>query len=470
MPEAHSNVVSMPEEERTTTQPITQQKEWTPSSWRTKKALHQPSYPDENELDDVLKHLSDLTPLVTSWEIQSLRKQLGEAALGKRFLLQGGDCSESFNEVTADIITRRLKVILQMSLVLIYGLKLPVIRVGRFAGQYAKPRSNPTETIDDVTLPTYMGDMINGLNFTEKERVPSPQRLLLAHSRSAMTLNFVRALVDGGFADLHHPEYWDLDFVKHSSRADEYQSMVDYISEAVSFMHTFADLSDTAFARTNFYTSHEALFLPYEESQTRRVPHNPGTYNLSTHMPWIGMRTAFPESAHIEYMRGISNPIGMKVGAALSPKDLLELIDILNPENDPGRLTLIARFGHDKIADHLPNMIEAVKKAGKIVVWSCDPMHGNTIKTEKGIKTRPFENILSELEQTLDIHADVGSHLGGVHFEMTGENVTECTGGARGLADADLERAYTSQVDPRLNAEQALEIAMSIVQKWRKMG
>ena len=466
MSDVGNNVASIPAEEVNAQQ---NDMEWTPASWRSKKAMHQPNYPNQKELDDVLGHLSNLTPLVTSWEIQSLKRQLGDAAMGKRFLLQGGDCAESFNECSSDIITRLLKVILQMSLVLIYGLKLPVIRVGRFAGQYAKPRSADTETVNGVTLPTYKGDMINGLAFTEGERTPSPQRLLLAHSRSAMTLNFVRALVDGGFADLHHPEYWDLDFVQHSSRASEYQSMVDYISEAVSFMKAFSDVSDTPFGRTNFYTSHESLFLPYEESQTRAVPHNPGTYNLSTHMPWIGMRTAFPESAHIEYMRGISNPIGMKVGAAMSPKELLELIDILNPENEPGRLTLIARFGHDKISDHLPNHIEAVKKAGKVVVWSCDPMHGNTIKTEKGIKTRPFENILSELEQSLDIHASIGSHLGGVHFEMTGEDVTECTGGARNLSDTDLERAYTSQVDPRLNAEQALEIAMSIVRKWRKM-
>ncbi len=444
--------------------------DWTPTSWRSRKALHQPKYPDEQELDGTLKHLSNLTPLVTSWEIQALTRQLGEATQGKRFLLQGGDCAESFDECSSDIITRRLKVILQMSLVLIYGMRLPVVRVGRFAGQYAKPRSADLETIDGVTLPTYKGDMINGMAFTEEERTPSPQRLLMAHSRSAMTLNFVRALVDGGFADLHHPEYWDLDFVQHSSRAGEYQSIVDYISEAISFMESFSDVATLPFGRTNFYTSHEALFLPYEESQTRQVPHNPGFYNLSTHMPWIGMRTAFPESSHIEYMRGISNPIGMKVGAALTPKDLLELVDILNPENTPGRLTLIARFGHDKISGHLPAMIEALKEANKIVLWICDPMHGNTIKTEKGIKTRPFENILSELEQSLDIHASLGSHLGGVHFEMTGENVTECTGGARGLSDADLEHAYTSQVDPRLNAEQALEIAMSIVRKWRKMA
>ena len=330
---------------------------WTPAAWRSKKALHQPVYPDQQELDDVLSHLSQLTPLVTSWEIQSLRKQLGEAALGKRFLLQGGDCAENFNEVSSDIITRRLKIILQMSLVLIYGIKMPIVRVGRFAGQYAKPRSADMETIDGVTLPTYKGDMINGMPFTEKDRTPSPQRLLLAHSRSALTLNFVRALVDGGFADLHHPEYWDLDFVQHSARSDEYQSIVDYIGEAISFMETFSAVSSAPFGRTDFFTSHEALFLPYEESQTRQVPHNPGWYNLSTHMPWIGMRTAFPESAHIEYMRGISNPIGMKVGAAMTAKDLLELIDILNPNNEPGRLTLIARFGHNKVGEYLPKLI-----------------------------------------------------------------------------------------------------------------
>ncbi len=447
----------------------TPESSWRPSSWRSREALHQPVYPDIQELDDTLHNLSKLTPLVTSWEIQSLKEQLGEAALGKRFLLQGGDCAESFNECSSDIITRRLKIILQMSLVLIYGLKMPVIRVGRFAGQYAKPRSEDLETIDGVTLPTYKGDMINGMAFTEAERTPSPQRLLQAHSCSAMTLNFVRALVDGGFADLHHPEYWDLDFVRHSSRSAEYHSIVEYIGEAVTFMETFSNVSSTPFGRTDFFTSHEALFLPYEESQTRQVPHNPGWYNLSTHMPWIGMRTAFPESAHIEYMKGISNPVGMKVGAGMAAKDLLELIDILNPKNEPGRLTLIARFGHDKIADYLPPLIEATRKANKIILWSCDPMHGNTIKTEKGIKTRPFEYILSELEQSLDIHAKLGSHLGGVHFEMTGENVTECTGGARGLADADLEQAYTSQVDPRLNAEQALEIAMSIAGKWKSL-
>ena len=442
-------------------------KDWTKDSWRSKKALHQPVYPDESKLNEALTYLSGLTPLVTSWEVQRLKEHLGEAALGKRFLLQGGDCAESFNECTADIITSRLKVLLQMSLVLIYGMKLPVVRVGRFAGQYAKPRSSDTETIDGMTLPTYKGDMINGIEFSEAARTPSPDRLLQAHSRSAMTLNFVRALVDGGFADLHHPEYWDLDFVQHSSRAEEYQYIVDHISEAVSFMETFSDMPTKSIGRTTFYTSHEALFLPYEESQTRKVPHNPGWYNLSTHMPWIGMRTAFPGSAHLEYMRGISNPIGVKVGPGMTEEALTHTIELLNPENEPGRLTLITRFGKDNVATHLPPLIEAVQKTNKIVLWISDPMHGNTIKTEEGIKTRPFDYILEELELVMDTHQQMGTHLGGVHFELTGENVTECTGGARGLANADLVRAYKSQVDPRLNAEQALEMALSIVRKYR---
>ena len=283
---------------------------WSPGSWRTKKALHQPAYPDSEALDRTLHHLSNLTPLVTSWETQHLKELLADAAMGKRFLLQGGDCAENFDECTSDVITSRLKILLQMSLVLIYGMKQSVVRVGRFAGQYAKPRSAELETIDGVTLPTYKGDLINGIDFTPESRTPAPERLLTAHSRSAMTLNFVRALADGGFADLHHPEYWDLDFLRHSSRANDYEHIVDQITEAVQFMETFANVSSESLGRTTFYTSHEALFLPYEESQTRQVPHNPGWYNLSTHMPWIGMRTAFPESAHIEYMRAFPTRSG----------------------------------------------------------------------------------------------------------------------------------------------------------------
>ncbi len=440
---------------------------WSPASWRSRKALQQPTYPDAEALDAVLSRLSRVTPLVTSWESNTLRTQLREAAQGHRFVLQGGDCAESFDECESDIIARRLKVLLQMSVVLIFGLKMPVIRIGRFAGQYAKPRSEDTETIDGVTLPTYRGDMINGLPFTAAARVPAPERLLDAHSRSAMTLNFVRALVTGGFADLHHPEYWDLDFLGTSPRASEYREILGAIKEAVSFMETFSDTKSAALDRASFFTSHEALFLPYEEAQTRQVPHNPGWYNLSTHMPWIGMRTAFPESAHVEYARGIENPIGMKVGKAVSPKDLIHLMDVLNPENDPGRLTLITRFGKDQIADGLPPLLEAVQRAGKKALWIVDPMHGNTVRTESGYKTRPFDYILSEVEQAFDIHHRFGSTLGGVHLELTGDDVTECIGGARGLVQTDLERAYKTQVDPRLNAEQALEMALSIVRKQR---
>ena len=390
--------------------------------------------------------------------------------MGKRFLLQGGDCAESFEECEADIITRRLKVMLRMSLVLIYGSRLPVVRVGRFAGQYAKPRSSDTETRDGVSLPSYRGDMINGLPFTPEARMPDPTRLLQAHSRSAMTLNFVRALVDGGFADLHHPEYWDLGFMKHSANAKEYEDIVEAIGEAISFMETVHNAPTKSLHQAQFFTSHEALFLPYEEAHTRKVPHNEGWYNLSTHLPWIGMRTAFDESAHVEYMRGIVNPVGMKVGPALTPSDLAALVRHLNPDGEAGRLTLIQRFGKDKVGDLLPAMIQAVQATGIPVLWCCDPMHGNTISTENGYKTRPFEHIQDELEQAFDVHLSQGSRLQGVHFEMTGEDVTECTGGARGLEQADLSLAYKTQVDPRLNAEQAMEMALLIVKRLRNQA
>ena len=390
---------------------------------------------------------------------------LAEAVEGKRFLLQGGDCAESFDDCTSEIITRRLKVLLQMSLVLIYGMKTPVVRVGRFAGQYAKPRSSEIETRAGTSLPSYFGDIINAPGFEETNRIPSPERLLTAHSRSAMTLNFVRALVDGGFTDLHHPEYWDLEFLNQSPRAHEYRRIVESITEAVSFMESFSAAPEKQLGRATFYTSHEALLLPYEESQTRDVPHNKGWFNLSTHMPWIGMRTAFPGSAHVEYARGIENPIGMKVGPGMDVDRLLKLTDILNPDNIPGRLTLIHRFGKSQVAEGLPPLIKAIQRHDKKVLWCSDPMHGNTKKAENGVKTRPFEDILEELEIAFDVHLQAGSRLGGVHFELTGENVTECTGGARNLQSDDLLHAYHTNVDPRLNAEQALEMALCIVRK-----
>jgi len=443
---------------------------WAPDSWREKPAVQMPTYPDAAELASALAELRQLPPLVTSWEIFALKKQLAEAQEGKRFLLQGGDCAESFSDCESGLISNRLKVLLQMSLVLVHGLRLPVVRVGRFAGQYAKPRSADSETRDGTTLPSYRGDLVNRPEFTAEARIPDPRRMIKAHARSAMTMNFVRALIDGGFADLHHPEYWNLSWVGYSPLAAEYQDMVRSIGDAVRFMETLSGSEVHNLNRIDFYTSHEALLLPYEEALTREVPRQWGWFNLSTHFPWIGMRTAAVDGAHVEYLRGVRNPIAIKVGPSVSPDQLLRLIDVLNPEDEPGRLTFIHRMGATQIAEKLPPLLEAVRRDGRRVLWVCDPMHGNTESTSNGYKTRRFDNIRGEVEQSFDLHAAAGTRLGGVHLELTGEDVTECTGGARELTDADLERAYRSTVDPRLNYEQSLEIAMSIVRKQNQLA
>jgi 3-deoxy-7-phosphoheptulonate synthase len=443
-------------------------KDWAPDSWRGRPALQMPTYPDAGALKTALDELGRLPPLVTSWEIFALKKQLAEAQEGRRFLLQGGDCAESFSDCESGLISNRLKVLLQMSLVLVHGLQLPVVRVGRFAGQYAKPRSTDMETRGDITLPSYRGDLVNAPEFSEAARIPDPQRMIRAHSRSAMTMNFVRALIDGGFADLHHPEYWNLNWVGYSPLANEYQQMVSDIGGAVRFMETLAGVEVHNLNRIDFYTSHEALLLPYEEALTREVPRQWGWFNLSTHYPWIGMRTAALDGAHVEYLRGVRNPIAIKVGPSVQPDQLLRLMDVLNPDDEPGRLSFIHRMGAAQIADKLPPLLEAVKRDGRRVLWVCDAMHGNTESTSNGFKTRRFDNIRSEVEQSFDLHAAADTRLGGVHLELTGEDVTECTGGARELTDVDLERAYRSTVDPRLNYEQSLEIAMLIVRKQRQ--
>ena len=442
--------------------------EWTPTTWRSRPASQQPTYPDQGRLDQAIAELSTLPPLVTSWEIERLKSQLAEAAEGRRFLLQGGACAERFDQCSASVITNKLKVLLQMSLVLTYGLKRRIIRVGRFAGQYAKPRSSDTETRDGVTLPSYRGDLVNGPDFTESARVPDPDRLVRGYEISSLTLNFIRSLVEGGFADLRHPEYWDLDFVEHSPRAKEYQKMVESISDSIRFMEILADSRSEEISRVDFFTSHEGLHLPYEEAVTRQVPRREGWYNLGTHLPWLGMRTCEVDGAHVEYYRGIRNPIGVKIGPAMTPEWLTELIEVLDPEGEPGRLTLIHRFGNQKVADGLPPLIRAATETGRRVVWCCDPMHGNTETTAEGIKTRKFDNILGEVEQSFDIHREMGSYLGGIHFELSGDNVTECVGGARGLVEADLRRAYESRVDPRLNYEQSLEMALLIALKMAR--
>ena len=443
-------------------------RDWNPQSWKNFPALQQANYPDREALDAALKKLASLPPLVTSWEILSLRDQIAEAQAGKRFVLQGGDCAESFEECCSPLITNRLKVLLQMSLALIHGLQMPVVRIGRFAGQYAKPRSSDLETRDGVTLPSYRGDIVNAFEFKESARIPDPQRLLQAHAYSAMTMNFVRSLVDGGFADLHHTEYWELGWLDHSPLADEFQKLTESLGQSLRFMETITGRDVGSLRRVDFFTSHEALHLHYEQAQTRQVPRQWGWFNLGTHFPWIGMRTAELGGAHVEYFRGIRNPLGIKVGPGMDRDWLSGLLEKLNPEREAGRIVLIHRMGEAKIEEFLPPLIRAVADTGSPVLWLCDPMHGNTESTGDGIKTRRFRKILGEMELAFEVHLANNSRLGGLHLELTGENVTECTGGARDLSDEDLKRDYKSTVDPRLNYEQSLEMAMLIVRKHQQ--
>jgi 3-deoxy-7-phosphoheptulonate synthase len=443
-------------------------KEWSPTSWQGKPAAQQVSYGDPAALERVIAEMSRLPPLVTSWEVENLRAGLGRAARGEAFVLQGGDCAESFDECRSDPIAAKLKILLQMSLVLVHGTRKPVIRIGRIAGQYAKPRSADVETRGDITLPAYRGDLINRDAFTAEDRAPDPVLMLRAYERAAITLNFIRALVDGGFADLHHPEYWDVSFAEGSPHAAQYHAIVTSIRESLDFVGAITGVEAEVLRRVDIFTSHEALALPYEQATTRKVPRRAGWYNLSTHFPWIGMRTAQLDGAHVEFHRGINNPLGIKIGPAMTAEWLVGLLDALDPDRLPGKITLIHRMGHDKVHKHLPALVEAVRRAGRTVLWVCDPMHGNTETTAQGIKTRRFDNIVSELEQSFELHTQLGSRLGGVHVELTGENVTECVGGARGLSETDLERAYKSRVDPRLNYEQALECAMRIARHMRR--
>ncbi len=442
---------------------------WTRDSWRQYEAEQQPAFDDKKQLAEVVEELNSKPPLVTPWEIDRLKGQIAQASIGNRFLLQGGDCAELFSECRPDIIANRLKVLLQMSLVLVYGLRMPVIRVGRFAGQYAKPRSSDTEENNGEIFPSYRGDIVNAPEFGRQARRPAPERMIKAYEYSAISLNYIRALGEGGFADLNHPENWDLGFVEHDELRREYQGIVDSILEALKFMQAVSSNPIGDIDRVSFYTSHEALLLPYEEAFTRQSEHSSKAYNLSTHFPWIGKRTNQIDGAHIEYIRGIQNPIGIKIGSGMTPETLIPLLDRVNANHEAGKISLITRFGAKHIEKGLRPLIKAVQTSGHTVLWTCDPMHGNTEVVGNDVKTRRYENILSELEQAFDIHADCGSILGGVHLELTGENVTECIGGARGLKEADLSRAYQSEVDPRLNGEQALELAFAIVRKQRAM-
>ncbi len=435
---------------------------WQPDSWQQKTVGQSPIYKNQDHVADVIGRLSSLPPIVTSWEIESLRERIASAQQGKAFVLQGGDCAEAFDECTSELIVQKLKILLQMSVVIVSGLKKPVIRVGRMAGQYAKPRSANVETVDGVTLPCYRGDLVNRVPFTAEDREPNPDLMLRGYERAALTYNFVRSLIDGGFADLHHPENWDLDFVSHSPLADEYRQLVKTVADGLDFFESMTGEKIYRARRVDFYSAHEGLHLPYEQAQTRYLEHRKKWFNLTTHFPWIGLRTSELSGAHIEYFRGIANPIGVKIGKETTPEQLTDLMEVLNPDNEAGRLTFIHRFGAGQVSQNLPRLIDTVQKVGARVLWVCDPMHGNTEKSESGLKTRRFDKILSELQQAFQTHQECGSYLGGVHLELTGGHVTECTGGARGLTDADLKRAYRTQVDPRLNYEQAMEVAMRI--------
>ena len=445
---------------------------WQNNSWRKYRAKHIPEYPDKHGLKIVEETLKGFPPLVFAGEVRSLRKALSEVAEGNGFLLQGGDCAESFTEFSADNIRDTFRVLLQMAVILTSGINVPVTKVGRMAGQFAKPRSSATETIEGKALPSYAGDIINDIEFIDEKRIPDPQRLLKAYSQAASTLNLLRAFADGGYADLRHVNSWNMGFVKSGPQGERYRHLAHQIQESLNFMEALGVTSDNTpqLRKVSFYTSHEALLLPYEEALTRIDSTSGDIYDTSAHFVWIGDRTRFKDSAHVEFCRGINNPIGIKCGPTLNVDDLIELLDILNPNDDAGRITLITRYGHDKIESYLPKLIRRVKDEGRTVVWSCDPMHGNTIKSNSGIKTRKFNRILSELKQNIQIHKAEGSHAGGVHLEMTGQNVTECTGGLDDISDADLNDRYRTHCDPRLNANQAIELAFLIADELKQNG
>jgi 3-deoxy-7-phosphoheptulonate synthase len=443
---------------------------WTPAGWRSKPAKHIPTdYPDVDALARVEQTLRSYPPLVFAGEARNLKAQLGQVAQGKAFLLQGGDCAESFKEFHPDNIRDTFRTLMAMSVVLTFAASRPVVKVGRIAGQFGKPRSEPIETIDGVTLPSYRGDNINGMEFTPQARIPDPERLLKAYGQSASTLNLIRAFANGGYADLHNVHRWMVGFVADSPQGKRYEEIADRISEAVAFMEAcgITPQSVPQMKHVDVYTSHEALLLGYEEAMTRVDSTSGEYYDTSAHMLWIGDRTRQLDGAHVEFMRGIKNPIGMKCGPSLEPDDLIRLIDALNPANEPGRLTLIARFGSDKVEAGLPKLVRAVVKEGRSVVWSCDPMHGNTLKTDSGYKTRPFDRILAEVRSFTDILPAEGAYPGGVHVEMTGQQVTECLGGAAAVTEGDLSSRYHTHCDPRLNGTQALDLAFLIAEQLR---
>ena len=443
---------------------------WTLNSWKNYKAKHLPEYKNQKHLDKVLTSLRDFPPLVFAGEVRSLRNSLAKASEGEAFLLQGGDCAESFSEFNADNIRDTFRVILQMAIILTSGTNLPIIKVGRMAGQFAKPRSSPTEKINDVELESYKGDIINGIQFDKSQRDPDPERMLKAYSQAASTLNLLRAFADGGYADLRFVNSWNMGFLKTGPEYSRYRDLANKIQENLNFMEALGIDSDNTpqLRKTDYYTCHEALLLPYEEALTRVDSTTGDVYDTSAHFVWIGDRTRFENSAHVEFCSGIQNPVGIKCGPSLDHDELIKIIDKLNPKNESGRITLIARYGNENVRKYLPNLVDRVQSEGRSVVWSCDPMHGNTTKSADGTKTRPFDKILSEVKNNIQIHRAQGSWLGGIHLEMTGQNVTECTGGLDEISESDLKDRYHTHCDPRLNANQAIELAFLISDELKK--
>ena len=445
---------------------------WKPNSWRNKSILQVPEYPEQNILENVEKVLKKKPPLVFAGEVQSLTEKLADVCLGKSFLLQGGDCAESFAEFSADMIRDTFKVFLQMAVVLTFGASLPIVKIGRMAGQFAKPRSSPVEEINGVELPSYRGDMINGIEFTAEDRIPNPKRLFRVYDQSASTLNLLRAFSKGGMADLNQVHKWTADYLSDKKQVERFFDLVNRIDESLNFMKACGINSRTSsiINETEFYTSHEALLLNYEEALTRRdtITDERGWYSTSAHMIWIGDRTRQLDGAHVEYMRGIKNPIGLKCGPSLNPNDLLRLVEKLNPENIPGRLTLISRMGSDQVKSKLPPLLKAVSNESANVIWCCDPMHGNTIKASNGYKTRRVNDIMLEVEGFFQAHDEIGTYPGGVHFEMTGQNVTECVGGLKEVKESNLGDRYHTHCDPRLNSNQSLELAFLMADLLKK--
>ena len=445
--------------------------DWTPNSWRGKEAAQLPSYPDPAKLEWAEGIIRDMPPLVFAGEARRLKNKIAKVTAGEAFILQGGDCAESFNEFNANKIRDTFRVLLQMSVVMTFGGAMPIVKMGRMAGQFAKPRSDDNETRDGVTLPSYRGDIINKIEFTEEGRVPNPERMIRAYNQAAATLNLLRAFAQGGYADLHEVHRWNLDFVKDSPLAERYEAVANDIGKALTFMAACGITGDKvpSMRETDFHTCHEALLLPYEEAMTREDSTTGDWYDTSAHFLWIGARTQQTDGAQVEFVRGIHNPLGLKCPPNLDPSVLCSLIEKLNPENEPGRLSLITRMGHDKVQEKLPPLIRAVEENGFKVAWICDPMHGNTEKSSSGYKTRRFDNVLAEVKNFFAVHKAEGTHPGGVHFEMTGQDVTECVGGAYDVTEEDLSSRYHTACDPRLNANQSLELAFLVADELRAL-